>query len=159
MTRASTSLLALAATMLLLAACGGSSEPTKEEYGQALRATMANLDEAYGDANVASTDGAEQDTAATVRQLKASQLSLRDAGNQLDDVTPPSRFAKDHEQIVEGVREMADAIDLLVEAQELAESDPKAAEAAARKFSTDDSFEQVALAAANLEEAGVDTGL
>lgn len=158
MRRRSTMLALALACATAFGACGGSDEQSKAEYGESMRATMSNLTEAYGDASTASGEAGD-DVAATVRQLRASQLALRDAGNQLDDIEPPEELAAAHEDLVEGVREMADAVDLLIEAQELAETDPKAAEQAARKFGSDDSFERVTAAAARLEKAGVDTGL
>jgi hypothetical protein len=60
---------------------------------------------------------------------------------------------------VAGVRDMADAVDLLIEAQEAAETDPALAKQRARAFASDDSFKRVQAAAAELSDAGVDAGL
>lgn len=146
---------------LLAVSCGG-SEVTKEEYGRELRSAMADLETAWGDAGSAvepGKDTAETSTAQTVEDLRRSQLALRDAGNRLDDVVPPAQLRDDHDALVAGVRDMADAVDLLIQAQQAAETDPERAQQLAREFATDESFGTVEAAASNIEAAGVDAGL
>lgn len=147
----------------LLAVSCGSAEVTTEEYGAELRGAMTDLEQAYGDASEAvlarNADDASATVAETVAELRRSQLALRDAGNRLDEITPPEALAEDHESLVAGVRDMADAVDLLIEAQESAETDPKRAQQLAREFATDESFGRVEAAAASIEDAGVDAGL
>ena len=151
----------LCAWALLAVSCG-TREVTKAEYGRQLDDTMADLEEAYGDAGSAvdsSAGSTASGTVGTVDELRRSQLAIRDAGNRLDEITPPDALAEDHDALVQGVRDMADAIDLLIEAQELAEEDPARATKLAREFATDDSFTRVEAAASRIESAGVDAGL
>ncbi len=145
---------------LLAVSCGG--EVTKAEYGRQLSETMADLEEAYGDTNFAVEPGADatnSGTLGTVDDLRRSQLAIRDAGNRLDSITPPDELADDHAALVAGVRDMADAVDLLIAAQEQAETDPDESLRLAREFATDDSFTRVEAAASRIESAGVDAGL
>ena len=154
----------MVAASLLLVTCGGSSdEPlTKSQYEQKLQSTMDDLEAAYGDAGAATSGGggkSERSVSQIVDELRTSQVALRDAGNRLDEIIPPEDLAATHDQLVAGVRDMADAVDLLIKAQEAAEQDPAQAKQYARQFGADDSFEQVQAAAAKLADAGVDAGL
>lgn len=153
--------LALAAAALL-AGCGDDGPVSEEEYGRELRETMGQLEEAYGTAGDAlSTQGSGgmRSVGDIVAELRSAQVALRDAGNRLDGIEPPAGLADEHDDLVAGVRDMADAVDLLVEAQEVAGTDQRRAERLAREFASDDSFERVEAAAAALQQAGVDAGL
>jgi hypothetical protein len=154
-------MLLVCAWGLIAAGCGG-APVSREEYGRELRGAMTELETAWGETGGAVAPGqqtAAATTVETVGELRRSQLSLRDAGNRLAAITPPEELADDHEALIAGVREMADAVDLLVEAQELAGSDPARARELAREFATDSSFTRVEAAAARIEAAGVDAGL
>lgn len=163
MTRRTWSLVLMLLAAALLATCGGASdEPSsKAEYERELRATMDDLEAAYGEAGSAIEPGAgsTRSVGEIVDDLRASQVALRDAGNRLDELTPPEELADTHAELVAGVRDMADAVDLLIEAQESAEQDPARARQLARRFVTDESFDRVQAAAAELSDAGVDAGL
>jgi hypothetical protein len=164
--RRTAAIVVLVVAPLLLVTCGGSSdEPlTRSQYEQQLQTTMDDLEAAYGDAGAATTGGGgakggRRSVAQIVDELRTSQVALRDAGNRLDEITPPEDLAATHDQLVAGVRDMADAVDLLIKAQEAAEQDPAQAKQYARQFGADDSFERVQAAAAKLADAGVDAGL
>lgn len=161
MRRLPIALLAVALLAALVASCG-SGEVTNEQYGRELRGAMDDLEAAYGDAGAAATPSANAkapDVKETVRRLEVAQIALRDAGNKLDAIEAPPKLEKDHARLVRGVRDMADAVSLLIEAQQVAESDPARARTLAREFATDESFGTVEAAAAKLQEAGVDAGL
>lgn len=147
----------------LLATCGGGSqEPsTKAEYERELRATMDDLEAAYGQAGSAidGTAGSTRSVGEVVEDLRSSQVALRDAGNRLDEIVPPESLAETHDELVAGVRDMADNVDRLIDAQETAERDPARAKQLAREFVNDESFDRVQAAAAKLSDAGVDAGL
>jgi hypothetical protein len=156
-------LLVIAACWLGIASCasggggggGDSAAVKKESYGRQLRSTMADVEQAYGKGV-----GTKSDTSAELlTRLQTLQLGLRDAANRLDDITPPSSLAAEHRKLVAGVRDMADAIDLRIEAERIAATDPARAKRLARKFATDDSFSRVQAAANAIEQAGVDAGL
>ncbi len=148
-------LLAVIIMAAIAAGCGGSDEPTNDEYGAQLRDAMADVEAAYG----ATTGAPGTDGGDAVEQLRTTQVGLRDAGNRLADVTPPADLRDEHDALVAGVRDMADAVDKLVQAQELATSDPTRARALARQFASDGSFASVEAAASAIQDAGVDAGL
>lgn len=163
MTRRSWALAAMLVAGMLLATCGGASdEPaTKAEYERELRSTMDDLEAAYGQAGAAvdTKSSGERSVGDVVAELRTSQIALRDAGNRLDQVVPPESLAATHAELVAGVRDMADAVDLLIDAQEAMEADPAEARRLARQFAADDSLKRVTAAAAKLSDAGVDAGL
>lgn len=154
--------LLVAAAVLLAVSCGGTDPVTTDEYGAELRSAMGELEEAYGDAGSAvapDADNAADSVEETVQKLRTSQLALRDAGNRIDAIEPPAQLADDHEALVAGVRDMADAVDLLIEAHQQAADNPAEARRLAREFATDESFGAVEAAASRIESAGVDAGL
>lgn len=161
--RGTVAVLFVAAWALLAVSCGSGGAVTKEEYATELSAAMADVEEAYGDATNAviarNADNASTSVADLVERLRTTQISIRDAGNRLDEITPPEELSTEHDDLVRGVRDMADAVDLLIEAQELAETDPKRASELARQFATDDAFETVVGATTNIRDAGVDVAL
>jgi hypothetical protein len=150
---------------LLLATCGTAADKplSKDAYERKLQSTMDDLEAAYGDAGAAASANQNTDSTRSVGEivsdLRESQVALRDAANRLDEIEPPTDLADTHDQLVAGVRDMADAVDLLIQAQEVAEQDPAKAKSLARQFGQDDSFERVEAAAAGLADAGVDVGL
>jgi hypothetical protein len=151
-------LLVIAACWLGVASCAGggdSAAVSKASYGKQLRSTMADVEQAYGKG----ADTKTETSAELVTRLQTLQIGLRDAANQLDEITPPTSLAAEHRKLVAGVRDMADAIDLRIEAEQVATSDPAKAKLLARQFASDDSFERVQAAAAAIDQAGVDAGL
>lgn len=148
----------------LAASCGGA--PSKEEYGREVNDTLAEVEKSYG--GVGQTTGGGTDDAAAddsaaatstedqVQQLEQTQIGLRDAANRLSEIEAPDGLADDHEQLVAGVRDMADAIDTLIEAQRLADTDSPRARELMQEFATDDAFRTVEAAARNIRKAGVD---
>ena len=160
--RAGLAALFVALWAILAVSCG-SGEVSKEEYAKELTSSMSDVEAAYGDATNAVTDEGADSSARSigelVSQLRTTQVAMRDAGNRLDEITPPADLATEHDDLVAGVRDMADAIDLLIEAQELSATDPKRASELARQFATDDAFETVVGAATKIRDAGVDVDL
>lgn len=160
MTRRTVTLVAMLVAALLLATCGGGGAVTKEEYERELQSTMDELEAAYGEAGSARPGGGEsRSVEEEVTELRRAQVAIRDAGNRLDEIEPPEQLADAHTELVLGVRDMADAVDLLVQAQEQAVSDPNDAKRLMREFASDESFDRVQAAAARLSDAGVDAGL
>ncbi len=155
--RATVAVAFVAIWALLAVSCGSGGAVTKDEYAKELTAAMADVEEAYGDAGSAlDPETSKATTADRVGQLRATQIAIRDAGNRLDQVTPPADLQAEHDDLVAGVRDMADAVDLLIDAQELAETDPARAKELTRRFATDDAFETVVGASAKIRDAGVD---
>ena len=159
MTRGAVAVAFVVVWATLAVSCGG-GEVSREEYAQELSSAMADVEEAYGDAGSALEPGAaDTSTADRVAQLRSTQVAIRDAGNRLDEVTPPKDLTDEHDDLVAGVRDMADAVDLLIEAQELAATDPARAKELTRRFATDDAFETVVGASTRIRDAGVDVDL
>lgn len=159
--RAAQSLLACLVAVIA-GGCGGGSDdpPTNAEYGAELRRAMADLEEAYGVAGAAGNDPSPGSSAAvSVARLHRSQVALRDAADRLDEIEASSGLADEHDDLVAGVRDMAHAVDLLIDAEQLADTDPAQAKRLAREFGSDDSFARVSRAAGRIADAGVDTGL
>ena len=149
-------LAVVALLAMTLVSCG--TEPlTEEAYGTELRSTMGELEEAYGDA-IGETAGGGA-TPADAEELRSAQLALRDAGNRLDEIDPPEGLEDEHADLVSGVRDMADDVTLLVDATELAETDPARAKELTAKFAASKAFRQVGDAASRLDRAGIDAGL
>ncbi|MCW2923707.1 MAG: hypothetical protein JWM98_1111 [Thermoleophilia bacterium] len=139
---------------LLAVGCGSVS---KADYAKELRDTMGDLESSYGDA--IGEAGGGNATPADAAKLRTAQLALRDAASRLDEIEPPEELRDEHHDLVQGVRDMADAVTLLVRATELADTNPTKARALTAKFASDDSFRRVGDAAARLDRAGVDAGL
>lgn len=151
--------LFVAVWAILAVSCGG-GEVTREDYATELSTAMADVEQAYGDAGFALEPGSvATSTAERIHKLRSTQIAIRDAGNRLDDVTPPEDLTVEHAELVAGVRDMADAVDLLIEAQELAATDPARAKELTREFATDDAFETVVGASTKIRDAGVDVDL
>lgn len=147
-------LLATVCCALVAGACGGGT--SHEEYGSELRDTMEELETAYGDA----LQGAEADAAGGARaDLQTAKIALGDAARRLEEIEPPRDLVDEHRDLAEGVRGMAESVDLLIEAQRLAETDPSRAKQLTRQFASDDSFRQVQDAAARIQKAGIDVAL
>ena len=150
---------------LLAVSCGG--EVSREEYADELRAALSEVEGAYGDVSSslggggAGGDGTQAGATSgqLADQLRTTQVAIRDAGNRLDEIVPPDDLADEHGDLVAGVRDMADAVDLLIEAEEVAGSDPKRAQELTREFATDDAFERVTAASSAIRDAGVDVDL
>ena len=149
---------ALALGVTMLAGCGGTHEVTKSEYGTELRAATSGLDGVSGDISRA-TAPSKLTTQQRIAQIRSIQLGLRESGNELADVTPPAHLRDEHEQLVSGVRDMADAVDLLIRAEQLSERDPARATALLRRFATDPSLARVQEATTRIAKAGVDAGI
>lgn len=146
---------------LLVVSCGDARSSTAD-YEQQLQSIMGELEESWGttaSAGVTDAGEARSPTVQIIDRHRRAQLSLRDAANRLDDIKPPEQVDEDHAVLIAGVRDMADAIDLLIEAEQVAASDAAKAKRLARQFATDDSFESVMAAANNIEKAGIDAGL
>ncbi|MBC7461393.1 MAG: hypothetical protein H7287_08520 [Thermoleophilia bacterium] len=145
----------LAACTIALTGCGSSGSVSTSAYGGELRAATSNLADLSTDLTAATATGSPEQRAT---RLHAIQLGLRETGNQLDEVTAPAGLAKTHAELVAGVRDMADAIDDLVQAEQLVATDPERAKVLLRRFASDDSLPRVEAAAAKITKAGVDAG-
>lgn len=144
--------LALAAA-LLLSACGGNGELTKDEYEKEVRSVMVEV----RDSDVFSGG-----------QPKASDLEkgadvIKTAAGDLAEIEPPADVKALHEDLVTGIREFGDQLGRMAPILAKVEKDPKAGatagaelQAVAKDFSgTTEDLEKTINA---LEDKGYDTG-
>lgn len=146
---------------LLIVSCGERTQ-SYSEYEHDLRSIMDELEEEWAATN-STREGtgnqAQLSTTQIVDKHRRTQLSLRDVANRLDELRPPPKLRADHDALVTGTRGMADAIDILIKAEQVAPTDPRRSARLARQFATDDSFESVLAAASNIDKAGIDVDL
>ena len=88
--------LAIMASALLLAGCGGVS---KKEYEKDVNKVMKSVDE--GNFNSSDPKAAN---------LKDASKDIEKAADDLDDITPPDDVKDLHNDLVEGVRELGDLL-------------------------------------------------
>jgi uncharacterized protein DUF7018 len=134
---------------LLLVGCGGKERPSKSEYEQKVRSVYADVQQAFRETNVTS----QGDLAGRV---EAAQEQLRQASEELEAVEPPKEVEKENEEIVEGMREYADDLDVLREAA--ARGDVAALEAFNTQIADNESVRKIAEAAEEMKFKGYDLG-
>ncbi|MCW2950048.1 MAG: hypothetical protein JWN41_1061 [Thermoleophilia bacterium] len=148
--------LVLWSCAFIVGGCGESPAPTHAEYGRELRAATAQLDsqtQALGAAR------AHSSPAADVARIRTVQARLRATARSLKVVEPSPDLRREHAALVSAVRDMAAAVDTLIEAEQLASTNPARAQVLLRAFASDDSLPRVQAAAAKITRAGVDAGL
>jgi soluble cytochrome b562 len=106
-------LLALVgASALLVSGCGGGggSKPlSKAEY----QTQMRTIGDALG--NSLNSLGTASSATKAVTAVKKVQTDLRDAADDMADISPPEAVEKEHGDLVAGVREFADELDPIIE--------------------------------------------
>jgi hypothetical protein len=148
--------LAIAAVAILAVAAagcgGGGGEPlSKAEYTQQLNEIGTSLDsssQALGDAFQAEDAGKAAD------QVSAMQTQIRKLADQLDDITPPEDVADAHQDLIDGLRGMADDFDEFHDAVE-SKSVPKMT-AFAQSFTSSESSKKINEAIAEMKKKGYD---
>ena len=148
--------LAIAAVAILAVAAagcgGGGGEPlSKAEYTQQLNEIGTSLDsssQALGDAFQAADAGKAAD------QVSAMQTQIRKLADQLDDITPPEDVADPHQDLIDGLRGMADDFD---EFHDAVESKSVAKMTAfAQSFTSSESSKKINEAFAEMKKKGYD---
>ena len=148
--------LAIAAVAILAVAAagcgGGGGEPlSKAEYTQQLNEIGTSLDsssQALGDAFQAEDAGKAAD------QVSAMQTQIRKLADQLDDITPPEDVADPHQDLIDGLRGMADDFD---EFHDAVESKSVAKMTAfAQSFTSSESSKKINEAIAEMKKKGYD---
>jgi hypothetical protein len=144
---------AVAVLALAAAGCGGGGgEPlSKADYEQQLTEIGTSLDQssqALGDAFQA------QDISKAGDQIAAMQTDIRKLADQLDDITPPEDVADPHQDLIDGLRGMADDFD---EFRDAVESKSVAKMTAfAQSFTSSESSQKINEAIAELKKKGYD---
>jgi hypothetical protein len=106
-----TTVAALAALFLVQGRDGGGSRLSKAQYEQKVRSDYANVQEAFRETNV-------QSTKLLAARVGEAQSELRRAADDLDKAQPPIDVEKEHDHLVEGMRDYADDLDELRQAAE-----------------------------------------
>ena len=96
--------LAAALCAVALAGCGDDGV-SKDDYEQELTAVAATLQQAFGNVGTAITERGNIREAA--RRLRRGAAALEQRSQRLGDVEPPSDVEEAHDQLVEGLAELA----------------------------------------------------
>jgi len=148
--------LAIAAVAILAVAAagcgGGGGEPlSKADYEQQLNEIGTSLDsssQALGDAFQA------EDVDKAAEQIGTMQADIRKLADQLDDITPPEDVADPHQDLIDGLRGMADDFD---EFRDAVESKSVAKMTAfAQSFTSSESSQKINEAIEELKKKGYD---
>jgi hypothetical protein len=107
---------------LLVAGCGGTSEPTmtKAEYVKQMKAVGVGLGKTL-DQFATQSDPKKAGAA-----LATAQSGLRDAAKQLEDMKPPENVQTEHAKLVAAIHEFADELDPII--SKLQDGDASAAQ-------------------------------
>jgi hypothetical protein len=139
--------LAAAAVLVGGGGCGGGDRLSKAEYEEKMQEVGASLErsfEAIGD----NPDSLDQLSEA----LGKSQDELREAADELEDVEPPENVEDAHDDVVDGLRGVADQFGELVEATE--EGDPEEIEQFMKDFEDSDAAKKLQSATEEIKSKG-----
>ena len=139
----------VAASVVILAGCGGEERLSKPEYEQKVRSVYAGVQAAFGETR--SVSGAQLANA-----VADAQQRLRDAADELDTVEPPKNVEKGNEELVEGLQEYANDLDELREA--VVHRNAAAVERFNAEIGENPAVEQIAEAAEEMKFKGYDLG-
>jgi hypothetical protein len=142
---------AVAALVLALAtACAGEGEErlSKEAYEQKVQAVYADIQQAFRDTR--GTSGQQ-----LAGRIVLAQEALRHGADQLAAVKPPEEVEVHNADLVEGMREYADALDAAVQA---ASGNDRDVLARFRNVSTNPGVREMAEAAEEMKHKGYDLG-
>jgi hypothetical protein len=138
----------LVAALLLLAGCGGDDRLSKEEYQGEVQGVGKTLGDALGGIDTSSAGGLDE----VGGQVTGLQTALREAADDLDDLSPPADVEDAHEKLVDGIRGFADDLEQLAEAAE--SGDLTAIQTFQDVFTTSDSVRKIREAADELQDKG-----
>ncbi len=136
-------------TALSLAACGGDGRLSKAEYEETVRSAYGEVQQAFRETNVESTDELAD-------SVEAAQEQLRDAADELEGVQPPEDVEAENAQIVLAMRAYAEDLDRLRNAAE--QGDERTIEDFNARIAQNESVEQMAEAAERMKFKGYDLG-
>lgn len=113
--------LLLVVSVAFLAGCGGGGDQlSKQDYQQELDGARTELEASFEELGTelqkAASDSGSLDQAA--EQVGQIQDDLRSTADDLDDTTPPEEVEQANDDLVEGLRTLADDLDSFKEAVE-----------------------------------------
>lgn len=135
--------------MLALAACG-EDRLSKGEYEQKVRGEYAEVQKAFR------ATGASLGSPDLGDKIGAAQKQLREMAESLEKVEPPEQVEEENEEIVEGLREYAEDLDVIREAAR--KGDQRAIETFNAGIGTNEAVERIAEAAEEMKFKGYDLG-
>lgn len=138
-----------ALTALSVVACGGDGRLSKSEYGETVRSAYGEVQQAFQETNVDSTDELAD-------RVEAAQEQLREAADRLEDLQPPEEVEAENAQIVQAMRAYAEDLDRLRNAAE--QGDERTIEDFNARIAQNESVEQMAEAAERMKFKGYDLG-
>lgn len=143
-------LLALGTISLLLAGCGGGDgRLSKGEYEEKVRSAYGEVQQAFRETNVESTEE-------LAGRVEAAQEQLREAASTLESLEPPEDVVAENTQIAAGMRAYAEDLDRLRNAAE--RGDQRTIDDINARISQSESVEQIAAAAEAMKFKGYDLG-
>jgi hypothetical protein len=139
-----------ALVVALATACAGEDEDrlSKQAYEQKVQTVYADVQKAFLDTRRTSGDE-------LAGRIVLAQEALRHAADQLAAVKPPQEVEVHNADLVEGMREYADALDVAVQA---ASRNDKAALGRFRNVSRNPGVREMAEAAEEMKHKGYDLG-
>jgi hypothetical protein len=144
-----TRLLLILSAALALVGCGGDGRLSKAEYEERVRSAYGEVQQAFRETNVASTNE-------MAVRVEAAQEQLREAADELDDVEPPKDIETENSQLVDGMRRYADDLDRLRNAAE--SGDQRTIDDFNARIAQNEAVEQMAEAAERMKFKGYDLG-
>jgi hypothetical protein len=141
--------LAVAGVVILASGCGGAERLSKTAYEQKVQALYADVQ-----ARFEATRGASGSTLAA--RVEAAQTQLRATADELESGEPPRAVEKEHEELVEGMREYVDDLDALLDA--VSKGDAAGIERFNVALAENEAIEQMAEAAEEMKFKGFDLG-
>ena len=151
MKRAAT--LCLAALMLVAAGCGGDDDGTsKEDYEKEVREAGQTLEKTFTNIG-ASISGAGSPKEAAAK-LDEGADALEKTSGDLGDIEPPSDIEDSHDELVEGLDELADEFRNGADAAE--EGDPTKLREFATSLSRSEAVQKIQSAGEEIEKKGYD---
>jgi hypothetical protein len=141
---------AVGLVLALVPACAGGDDDrlSKQEYEQKVQAVYAEVQQTFR--NTSDASGRE-----LAGRIVLAQEALRHAADQLAAVKPPEEIEVHNADLVEGMREYADALDVAVQA---ASRNDREALARFGNVSTNPGVREMAEAAEEMKHKGYDLG-
>jgi cytochrome c556 len=98
--------LCLVAIALVVTGCGGGGDTSKADYEKQVNAAGKALQQSFGD--IGTSIGNAKDTKQTAAKLADGATALDKAADDLGDIDPPDEIESQHNDLVDGLHELAD---------------------------------------------------
>ncbi len=136
---------ALLAFALTAAGCG---EMSKAEYQREVEKVGRTAEKGLG--QISQAGNQDPDPA----EFKAAAASLRKAANDLEDITPPEEVRQPHNDMIDGIRSLADLMDELAVELPTIKKDPASAMKLLEKIQSNPGIKKLDKAKQGFDKAG-----